>query len=207
MVEHINGSQATIFIGADNSTAIITNILAFNNTVAGVRWNCGYNDVGSTPYARTNWFAKNNLMESWPTKHDTFGTPNAARIGGWPVLYGVGFSGNFSPNVSGVPAAAAFLFEFMGLKSYQIAGTGQPPSGSTNVTGYVVFTNRTAWDGATGTTGGTYTLTASSPAKEMQHELVMPFDLAGTTRTATDAAGAYHSGSAFSKRPTFFFGQ
>lgn len=191
LVEQLIGGQPFFFVAADSSTVTCNGILFENNTLSGGRFNCGYNDTGSSAYDRKFWSVKNNILESWATKHDTFGTQNAARIGAWPVLFGVGWSGNFSPHIASIGASGSFMFEFIGLRSYQPAATGQPPAGSTNVTGYVQFTNRQSYSGSTGAGGGAYTLVSSSPARSLQYVLKDPYDLTGRARSGSDDAGAY----------------
>lgn len=193
LVEAITSATAAFKIGADASTATVENLLVDNNTIAGSRFNCLYNDTGSTAYARTNCRLRNNLIESWATKHDTFpggSGANGVRVGGWPVLFGAGARGNFSPHIASIGASGSFLFEFIGVNSYQPAGSGQPPAGSTNVTGFVKFVSRTAWNGITGATGGDYHLAADSPARSIGDDME-PYDIEGNARASTDAAGAY----------------
>lgn len=187
-------SFAIMALAADGHTGSVNNVLIWNNTLAGQRANVAYNDVGTGFYERTAWSMKNNIFEDLNTKHDTFGTPNANRLGGWPFLYGVGSSGNLSAQISGIGAAGTFLHEFIGVRSYQPTATPgtQPPAGGTNVLGFVDFVDRQAYDGSTqGAGNGDYHLGATSPARNMQRDLLIPYDLDGNARAATDAAGCY----------------
>lgn len=96
VIEKTAGTSQAVYLGGDTQLAALNHVIAWHNTIAGERCNWGYNDTGSTPQDRLNWSVKFNAMRDFNTKHDLFGTPNAARIGGWPVSYGVGFEGNRS---------------------------------------------------------------------------------------------------------------
>lgn len=193
-VEQLIGGQPFWWIGADGTTASVVGILFENNSLAGGRANFGYNDAGTVGYVHKFWGMKNNLLESWATKHDTFGTPNGNRTLAWSVLYGVASTGNFSPHIANIGASGSFMFEFIGLNSYQPSSSGQPPAGSTNVTAYVKFTNRQAYIGPganNGAGGGAYTLLLTSPAHPLTATITDPFDFTGKTRTSSDDPGAY----------------
>ncbi len=186
-IEKIAATATEVSISADNSVVICNHILIRNNTGVGERWNLGYNDTGSSATDRRNWFVENNIWETVFTKHDTFGTPNAARIGGWPVLYGVGWNGNSSGTITNLSATGSFMWEFFGLNGYQPSPTtGQPPgvaSGLQNPTAFYKFVNRQAWNGTSGTGSGDYRITSLSPAVTTHAE--------GVPRRRFDADGNY----------------
>lgn len=202
---YYNGPSSIMEVAADDSTAAsdpVNNVIYWNNTIVGQRANLSYNDKDSEAPVRKFWSLKNNIFEDYNIKTDTFtsnGGANGARVGNWPCLYGVGYSGNLIAECANIGAPGTFLNEFPGLKSYQ------PAPLTPNVLGYVAFTNRKASTGlANGTGDGTYTLTSTSPALALQRDLTIPYDLSGTARTATDAAGVYHFSAPSSG---FFFAQ
>jgi hypothetical protein len=199
LFENVNNTQPLLSIGDDSTYTTVNNVLLWNNTMTGQRLNACYNDTGTTSVTRLYWSVRNNIYEDDNIKSDTFGTQNGNRIGNWSELYGAGYSGNFDAEVVGsnLGAGGDFQREFLGVNSYMPASLGgQPPTTDTNAITYVAFTNRLSRTQAgSGSGGGTYTLTSYSPAKAMQADFVMPFDLAGTARTSTDAAGAYHYAS------------
>ena len=195
LLENTNNTQPVLFVGADGNTNVINNALIWNNTATGQRCNMAYNDTGSTSTDRLYWSVKNNIWEDDNIKSDTFATANGARIGNWPQLYGVGYSGNFDCEVTGsnLGAGGSFQREFLGLKSYEPATTGgQPPGTGTNAITYVEFRNRLSRTQAgSGTGGGDYRLTKTSPALGMQRDWLLPYDLAGVPRTSVAPPGAY----------------
>lgn len=87
------GSSNAFSLQESNATAS-SNIICEHNTVPGERANVGYNETGSTAVPHLGWSFKNNALEEWNNKDDTFGTPNANRTGSWAVGYGVNFAGN-----------------------------------------------------------------------------------------------------------------
>lgn len=93
-VKTITASQPAFWIGADSSATTLDSVIVAHNTVAGERTNFCYNDVGVAAVNRSNVFLRNNAFQAYNIKSDTFGTPNAARIGNWAQLYGVGYSDN-----------------------------------------------------------------------------------------------------------------
>lgn len=87
-------SQAALWMFADSDVQISTNIVLAHNTIVGQRCNLFYNDTGLVGTERTNIFCRNNAFRSYEIKSDTFGTPNANRIGNWAPLNGVNHSDN-----------------------------------------------------------------------------------------------------------------
>jgi hypothetical protein len=92
--ESLSASQPAMQIAADSSDTNAHNVIIWHNTIAGQRYNAGYNDSGSTARLRRNWSQKYNSFRDWNNKDDTFTTANAARTGSWTVGYGVGFQSN-----------------------------------------------------------------------------------------------------------------
>ena len=155
MLENVgNSSVGLLWQAADGSTNEIDNVIVWQNTLAGQRMNCGYNDVGTNSYLRLNWSVKQNVMSKHACKSDLFDHlpegKDGHRVGNWPVLFGVGSVGNIYAETSGLPAAGSFLSEFVGLSSFQPAGT--TPSGN-----WLQFVNPACFDGVNvGKGGGDY---------------------------------------------------
>lgn len=141
----------------DSSTPIM-NVLVWSNVFVGARCNFAYNSTGADPKTRTLWSFKGNCFDDYNIKADTFITANGARIGNWPVLYGVGSYGNAMPETYGMGASGAFIPEFAGLNT--ISSTG-----GTVGRGWWGFETPLAFDGTNNGTGfGSYLLTNGSPA-------------------------------------------
>jgi hypothetical protein len=81
-------------INADANTFTARHMVIWHNTVAGARCNMLYNDAGTAPFLMTGVSMKFNSFWQTAIKTDTFGTPNANRIGNWSDVYGVGHVGN-----------------------------------------------------------------------------------------------------------------
>lgn len=173
----------------------VPNVLFFNNTVVGSRVLWSYNSTGTASFLHVGWSSMNNSLDVIAIKSDTFGTDNGARIGNWAQLYGVISSGNLYAECAGIAGASDFQCNFPGLKTDAIATTGEPPDGTARALAYPAYTDRKAWDGtSTGAGNGDYTLGVTSPGRALQQDWLLPFDIAGTARAATSAAGAYHFG-------------
>lgn len=172
-------------IAADGAAVATTNpnnnIIIWQNTFIGQRQNLAYNDNGSDAPVRLYWSVKNNIHWDDNIKSDTFPTANAARVNNWSQLYGVGWSGNVLGK-----NGTAFLHEFSGLKSVSSNWSAGSPAVYFNFTSYAAY--NASVDGAG---GGDYTLTVSSPARNMQRDLLIPYDVAGTSRGSTNASGAF----------------
>ncbi len=210
-----NNSVSTplIRIAADASTNNpVNNVMLWDNSVVGQRINRCYNDQGSAAYLRTGWSEIGMLYESAAIKADTFGTPNAARIGNWTCEYGAGSRDSIDGEIgtSGTPVGVngTFQGEFTGLDSYFIStaadGTPntqtstEPPSNSAamHAGNWYDFVNRQAWDGTSTHSGdGDYHLTFGSPSVDLVpiSGAVLPFDIDGNTRfnDGHGSAGAY----------------
>lgn len=204
-------STALVRIAADGSTVTpVRNIMLWQNTLVGQRVNRGYNDSGSTLILRTLWSEIGNLYDSAAVKSDSFSPPNAARVGNWSLLYGVGNYGNMNVEAgtaaNPVGVAAQFQPEFPGLFSDYIPvaannntqTTIQPPTNSAAMrpVNYQQFVSHRAWNGITaGAGGGDYQLLSGSPAISLipSGSAVLPVDIQGYPRRndGVGAAGAY----------------
>lgn len=198
-----SSASPALQIAADSSTGTpVNNVLVWNNVVVGQRTNLAYNEVdtasgGGLAY-RLGWSVKGNIFDDANIKSDTFAgsgfAADTAKVGNWSFLYGCGCSGNVYAETVGIGAPGTFLWEMPGLRCYQppiTAGT-QPPTGSTNVYGYLQFVDPRSYTGtASGSGGGDYHLQKTSPAAGMQRDLVMPLDFNASPRQTTDAAGVF----------------
>lgn len=165
-------------ICADLSTGASNNVLIFNNSVIGSRWNQGYNDTNLlTTVWHTNYFVKNNIFwDSYNIKDDAYSDLDYA-VGGWSVSLGCGFSGNHFAGTE----TDNWVGMFTGHNS--IAGTFASRINP-------LFVNDQSSKGGN-TSGGDYHLTDLSPCKALTAELVAPFDFEGNARRAVDASGVY----------------
>lgn len=203
VVEAWNGTNgnATLQIAADSATgAAVNNILVWHNTIVGQRANLCYNDTGTVSYQRDNWSIQGNAFDDDNVKSDTFGTPNAARIGNWQCLYGVGHAGNRRGEIvgdGGTVGASSLINEFIGLSSVW----------QTSLTNTLYrYTASGAWNGNAGgfgAGGGNYRLLNDSPFfRNSIQNWILPYDLEGVPRGRIDPPGAYSSGNT---RKTVFF--
>lgn len=197
--EIITTGNPIVWIAADGCRVDFDNLIARRNTTAGNRWNFGYNDGTASSgagnaYWRRNWSVQNNIWDSMATKHDTFtGTSaNGARIGGWAVLYGVGFNGNLSAHTTGIGVSGSFCHEFIGINSYQPALNGnQPPGCTPNSVGWIKFFDLEAYNGSSGVGGGNYGVFPVSPATRLgPTPRTRLYDLHGKGYALHPAAGA-----------------
>jgi len=197
LLESINPISGDAFcvLHGDGSTAAATNMMIFNNTVVGGKYNSAYDDLGSSPHYTVLWREANNLIGDGNRKGDTFGgnTTDGNRTGNWPQIWGVGAQGEawleYSPGAPG-----NFLKEFAGVSSYQPAITSltQPPSGSTNSASFAGFVSDQSWNGSTGLGGGNYHLTPAWTSHfPVQTAWMLPYDIEGASRTPSDPPGAY----------------
>ena len=194
LLENLGSSiSGLLWQAADGSTNPINHVLVWNNTLAGQRMNCGYNDAGNGPTPRLNWSLKQNIMYKHAIKADLFPPQDGRRTGNWAVLWGVGAVGNAYGEINGVSGAGSFQSEFPGLASYQ------PRSGVNPAGNWFQFVDPKCFDGAVvGTGGGDYHLRTNSPVFSLGQELLLLWDVEGQPREAGDPPGALadSSGSA-----------
>jgi hypothetical protein len=190
--ENKSSTQPMLYVSADSSTnGPVNNVIIWNTTCAGQRWNVGYNDTGTASVVRNYWSVKNNVTEDDNIKSDTFTPTSGNRVGNWALEYGVGYSGNLDAEYIGAPGQ--FLREFDGLGCYSPSRTAnsEPPGSSTNTVGFFAFQNRQAYTGSAGAGNGYYRLWTSSPAWNFQRDWLLPYDIEGRVRGANSEAGAY----------------
>ena len=101
LIERVSpGGESVFNVSADGITNDVNHTVCWHNTAAGERFNWQYNDSGTLPSLQINTSWKYNSTYRVATKHDLFDTPPAGppdepsglRVGGWAVLYGVGWS-------------------------------------------------------------------------------------------------------------------
>ncbi len=171
VVEKTGATAAAVVLAGDASVVAASHVLMWHNTIAGERCNLGYNDQGTTGYARPDWDVRFNAFRDFNNKDDTFGTPSSARTGGWDVGYGVGFEENHY-EISNFPGE----YDGLGLT------TGTPG-----------YTDDQSLTGGTAGNGDYTPATGSALLNRVTSGgSVFPFDLYGTAirNDGTGAAGA-----------------
>lgn len=199
--EHVSGTNTGFNIGINNSFQF-TNFLVWNNVLLGFRIMVAYNDAGSAPAYRYLWTYQNNIVDDFNIKADVLvGSPDAARIGNWPVIFGAGCYGNVHPETTNVGGAAGgFMQEFSGLNYLGGTAASGSSDGSTTfikTTNYLRFVSRQAFDGATFPMpgNGNYRHQSDAPQNLTPGAWVLPFDIEGLPRSLSDPPGAYASGN------------
>lgn len=169
----------------DPATDTVDNVMLWNNVFVGARCGLAYNSEGTSSRSRSYWSLRNNYWEVRGLKVDTFGTQSGNRTGSWPVLFGVGSSGEVDAGIADL-GSTGLDSEWGGLSSLEPVGAG---------VSYAQFEDR----GGTvqrdpeikGSGQGDYYLTASSPLVGMAYTAPVPYDLEQSPRVAGDATGAY----------------
>ncbi len=192
LIERVGASQVPILSISAGGGVDVSNIVLFNNSFAGRRFN-HENDLVA-PFVNgtfTNYIAKNNIFNARGDHRADIDDEDALMVGTWPVGYSVGWSNNHNEAID-----YGGDTDFWGLYSNIDTGTD---SGTAIVpavpAGYVVDASR----GGTDLGNGDYHLDTGSPAIGQATEILLPFDIEGTVRfieSATNggAAGAYEFG-------------
>jgi hypothetical protein len=195
ILEVTNGANGgTGNIASSEGSAVgntpIDNVIWWHNLCVGARMQFAYNSEGAILKHRRYWSVRSNYWDISGTKSDTFGTDNGARVGNWPVLFGVGSSDNVNGNIESV-SSVVFDYEFFGLNSLD--------NGMANDDDYVEFVDRRSRIGGNAGLGvGNYRLTAGTPLNDSAKlDWQVPYDLDGNLRDATNTAtGPYVYGTA-----------
>ncbi len=186
--EQVSGTAAILRIASDGSTIAsdgVNNVLIWNNTSTGQRWNLAYNDYSLNdvgPAYRKHWSIYGNITDDYNCVTDIDahgGTPDNDRYGNHSVIHGVGFSGNIILNREGTPA---YENKFGGL--YHKRDEPLEPN--------FINDESLATDGAG---NGNYNLLITSPSLALipSGKAVLPYDFVGHPRRndGTGAIGAY----------------
>lgn len=184
--EDVGGvNQPLMRLCGDSDTSNTTNVLAWNNLLqAGAWFNYAYNDRAGVQLNMDKWSMLNNVADSWNIKDDIFAT-NGSNTFNWAVVFGVGMRGNIDLMTTNV-GIHSNPNDFFGLNGSQV------PTSQQHTTNWPAFVKRTAYDGAAnGVGGGDYRWQSSSPLMGLQTAWVLPFDLAGNRRSASDPPGPY----------------
>lgn len=190
---------AGTYVGSISSSGLnATNINLWHNVILGEKINAWYDWApGSAPAFKYNCSMIGNIFDDLNTKSDNI-APNqsADEIGNWPIMFGVSSDGTIDLATTdvGLPTSAiiddpADNLGFYGVNSWCY----YTAFGDTTSTNYAVFTSRTAYDGVPGSKlngRGDYTYKADSPLLGKGPSVqVLPFDLYGSMRTASDPPG------------------
>jgi hypothetical protein len=183
--------------------APFNNVIYWHNVIVGQRSQFGYNTSGGIQKDRWFWSVKGNYWDILGLKSDTHNDPgeDGRHIGNWPLMNGVGFSGNIDACVTAI--TSNFIGDFPGLSSItKVIGDSTPAS-------YMDFVDRQSFAGAGEDTGmGDYRLGSSSPGIGLAIDHVLSHDLDGVARVSADDTGAYRyssgAGNAVRDASSFF---
>jgi len=180
-----------------------THFISHNNTILGAAASFRCNelyDTSTTLRTHVLQSVKGNIMPQLNTKGDWFfavnlGNPGGlatSHVGNWGYLYGVGCAGNHVMYIDagGSGPGGSITQAYMGANSTM--GTSATAKVDPLITTYAAV-DYVAGVLTAGAGGSVFTLQGGSPCKNKLPYAVMPFDLAGTARSAsgTDSTGAF----------------
>lgn len=185
----------------DSKTGNNTHIILHHNTYTGAyqlgRFNAFYED-GPTARTSTQMSVQGNIIVSYHCKGDVFRGANEAggdastRVGNWEAKYGVNHRDNYFmyEAISAVGQGSNQGMDYEGIRS--VKGISTSVRNDPLFTDYKASTyNGTSYTAGAG--GGTYTLTSSTPCKNMVLP-ILRYDLAGNPRSSNlSAAGAFEA--------------
>lgn len=181
VVERQSADATTI---TEISDADHQNLVVWNNTFAGQRWN--HENDWATPhnYNVTNWTVFGNSLNARGDHRADIRATDGTIIGYWPVGYSVGWDYNWNEAIS-YNGDEDFWGTFCNTPEYPATGfTGTFPAG------YVADFSH----GGTDAGGGNYRMTSTAAAQALtDHDYKMPFDIEGQYRGGFDPPGAYAS--------------
>lgn len=208
-----SSTGGTFDLGSNNAYEY-TNFMYWNNGFYFTKSFVGYNDTGTAAAYRYLWSLYNNVFSDYNTKGDLFtggSGLNAARIGNWPIAWGVQFFGNIDLATTGIGAPSSFEnedptissgFEGLNCTPYYVDYSA---TSATNWPGFVTPANYVK-DTPLANLTTDYHLQTSSPLLTRQaSKWVLPYDIEGVYRGAFDPPGPY--ASANPKKGAGFFGQ
>ena len=189
VMEHGGANEATQVMSfyGNNTAVTVTNVMVWNNTMAGFRTlYCYNNQPDSDPAWHEHIQTLNNISDRFGMKSDyPAGTaiPDGGRIGNWSVMHGVGWWGNAIQRV--VSPGGDFDADWYGLFGWGDESQTTPE--------YARFVNRGGWTGAEQRPlGGDYRLLSDSPVfTRNQSKWVLPYDIMGVARGVNDPPGAH----------------
>lgn len=172
VIESRSGAQPLAWFGADGGTVSINNLIFAHNTIVGERCNLFYNDTGTAANVRTNVFFRNNALNGFAIKSDTFGTQNGSRVGNWAQMNGVNTSDNRYTYQSGLNT---FVCDYPGINvQYEDTGASVP-----NEMGFA--DDNSAYGDGTG--NGDYTPALASVLNDhAAQQVYQSYDLYGVAR-------------------------
>lgn len=160
-------------ISYDGRNANTNNVIIWNNNFNGGRFNLAYTDGNPTGSVdlrvHKNWSVKNNLFGNVNIKSDPFAN-QTQNVGNWPVRYWLGANSNFIRST----ATDDWRGDNLG-GPWSKSGTLLSPLSPLYVDDKSRYGNDTGQ-------GGNYHLQKTSPAINMSHDKVLPYDLDGVAR-------------------------
>lgn len=183
--------NSSMRVAGDSDKGNLTHAVICHNTCTGVeaagRGNLCYDEDPATARSHHNVMFKGNLLPQINVKGDDYSLiQNGARTGQFEFEHGVRCSGNFTRDVNANGGGVSFGQAYPGIGSV-IAGGDPLFTDNQSVT-------KPAGAFVAGAGGGTYTLQAGSPARNLQPYPLLGRDITGALRgTGAQHAGAYQA--------------
>lgn len=168
-----------------------TNIIIWHSLLTGQRILYRYNDAGSAPLWKYIDGVIGNLWDcEVGLKSDRFPPGDGGRVGNWPVMYNVGWHGNWFAETDPQGGGGSFPPYALGQRSfYEVLGA--------DAYGLRFALKRSAavWVSGFSQGFGDYRLLSGSPARRMiVDRWPLPYDIDGRVRGATDPPGPIATG-------------
>jgi len=202
LIEHVNefpNAPRCMSVGESSTslsdTNIGDNIFCWNNTIVGqrVNWleNAGGGTNGSIVAQRNNGTLLNNVFDQINSKDDLDYTPSGVRTGNWAVMFGVGAQAN--TDLDPAQMDGGWHWNWFGINSYSnhnAFGAG-PSSGWATCFNFVDRESATVQTNGIAPGKGDYHLRSTSPLWQLKTQWVLPYDLDGNPRSASDPPGVF----------------
>lgn len=183
LIETLSPAGSSAFQIASSNSVNMDSCIVSHNTIVGERSIVAYNDSGSAAAYRRGWAMVGNIFGGYYNKSDLYAPANAARVGNWWEHFGTLCYANVIryTDVAG---------DYDGLGTL---GSPQDPLFTDDRSGYSSGTYH--YNANSGTGGGTYTLTAGSPAFRLlpanTRHTITTLDGVTVPNNGTADAGAY----------------
>lgn len=203
LIEGVNGNYPALdSMNSQVPGEWVTNNLVWNNTVL-CTYHPPFNHATNQTEYLTAYSDKNNILAAYDVGYDTLATGNGSQQNGvrtnrWARLYSVGSSGNASANLGRQSAECESIgaqgnYGFRGINSVFFGDDG---GAVTNSTAFGFVDNESNLTGSTTVTPGhgDYAISTNSALLDLPPlEQLIPYDIAGNTRTTNAPPGAYLS--------------